>query len=75
MKEVKDLLKVVVDYKKYRNDELLKRENNISSSYVLAKLDFKVIENLKDGISTLQNIEKQLNDLQERIIKRNREEI
>ena len=41
---------------------------NINSNYILAKRDFRVIENIEDTIETLTYIIDKLEDCQERII-------
>lgn len=53
--------------------ELNDKKKNINSSYTLAKLDFVVIENYTDCIYVYDKIVEELIELQERIIKRNRE--
>lgn len=72
MYSVNDLLNVVEKYIKNDKEELAKRKNNISNNYILAKNDIKAIENFEDSKKVCENIEKQLNDLQQRIVNRNR---
>jgi len=61
--------------KTIEKDEAIVKEkkSNINSNYTLAKLDFTIIENYEDSIKTYNIIIEELNKLQERIIKRNRE--
>lgn len=58
------------DYEK----EIKEHKNNIHSNYTLALLDIRVIENKQDTLNTYNNILKELEQLQDRIIKRNRGE-
>lgn len=53
-------------------EEINKRKNNINSNYLLAKLDFLAIENYTDSVETFNKIIDEITDLQDRIIKRNR---
>ena len=48
------------------------KKNNISNSYMMAKHDFRCIENMTDALATYEHISDLLNELQERIIERNR---
>ena len=70
--EICELRKIIKDEMKKREKELQQRKTNINNNYELARLDFIVIENLTDNINTLQCIDEELDDLQNRIIKRNR---
>lgn len=67
--KTKNLLVSYILIKKEK--DLKERKQNINKNYELAKLDFIVIENITDSISTLQSIEADLEDLQNRIRKRN----
>lgn len=73
--ETMELIKIMKAEREKRNNDLYNRKHNINQHYFLAKLDFKVIDNYNDSIQTLDKIIKELEDLQERIIKRNRERI
>ena len=53
------------------NTSLEGRKQCISNLYTLAKLDILTIENINDEISTLEGILDDLNELQERISRRN----
>ena len=55
------------------NTSLEVHKQCISNLYILAKLDILKIENINDEISTLEGILDDLNELQERIIRRNTE--
>lgn len=48
------------------------RKNNINHRYDLAKHDFRYIENMEDAIETYEYIIEQLEELQDRIIERNK---
>lgn len=73
MFNIKDLIKLLEDYKKQDIEKLEKLKNNISSTYLLAKNDFRTIENYEDSIKTLDYVIDMLNILQQRIIERNTE--
>lgn len=70
----KDMIIVVKqsidDYEK----AIKENKKNIHNDYVLALLDIRVIENKQDTLNTYNNILKELEQLQDRIIKRNRGE-
>ena len=53
--------------------ELNKRKHNIHKDYLMAKQDFTVIDNYTDCIYVYDKIVEELKNLQERIIKRNKE--
>lgn len=69
--QVYELRKIIKDEIEKKEKELKEIKQNINSNYELARLDFTVIENMKDSINTLQCINEELEDLQHRIRKRN----
>ena len=71
---MKEIIKELIQLKNKKADELNKRKNNINSNYELAKLDFTAIENYNDSVETLRIIIEELEELQKRIIKRNKGE-
>lgn len=75
MMDIKEIIKIIKDEKEMRLIEIKNRKNNINSNYLMAKHDFRVIENLEDSVETLGYLIEQLNDLQERIIDRNNQRI
>ena len=69
----------IIDLKDIFEKEIKEEENkikekrvNINSNYTLAKLDFKIIENMEDSLKTFKKIVEELDKLQERVIQRNR---
>lgn len=70
--QVNELIKIIKDEKEKAGKELDERKNNISKKYELAKFDFVVIENINDKEDTLRCIIEDLEELQKRIVKRNR---
>lgn len=69
--QVYELRKIIKDEIEKKEKELKERKQNINKNYELARLDFIVIENISDSINTLQCIDEELDDLQNRIRKRN----
>lgn len=47
------------------------KKNNIAHDYFFAKHDFRCIENMRDTLATYEHVLELLNDLQQRVIKRN----
>lgn len=74
MNEVRDLLDVIRKQINNCEEELVKRKKNIHSDYFMAKVDIKIIENFEDHKETLKYIKEELEELQKRIVKRNRGE-
>lgn len=72
--ETKQLINIVGDTIKKDMQKLKYLKDNISSSYLLAKQDFITIDNYEDSIETLAKVLNQLEELQKRIIKRNKGE-
>lgn len=72
--EIKDLIKIIKEVKEKDEIKLEERKRNISSDYIMAKLDFTIIDNFADSVETLRVIINELEELQERIIKRNKGE-
>ena len=62
-----DIKKIIEQDEKSLKDKM----ENISSSYMLAKLDFITIDNLKDSIETYNKVLLELEDLLQRRISRN----
>ena len=58
--------------KTLKETDLKNRKNNINSNYMLAKHNFRVIDNIEDSIETLIDIIDKLEQLQDRIAERNR---
>ncbi len=69
--QVKDLIGTLEKMIKQDEDTLKTRKENINSNYELAKLDFLVIDNLTDSISTYKKALCEVQKLQQRIIDRN----
>ena len=70
--ECKELINFIKEVKEQKQKQLEQKKHNINNNYQLAKLDFIVIDNLKDNITTLDGIIDELEGLQKRIIKRNK---
>lgn len=70
--ECRELINLIKEVKEQKQKQLEQKKHNINNNYQLAKLDFIVIDNLKDNITTLDKIIAELEGLQERIIKRNK---
>lgn len=71
MKTINDIIKELTEHKEERTRELDWRKNEIHNTYILAKHDLLVIENMQDSENTLNKIIDELQELQKRIIKRN----
>ena len=74
MKAINDIITELTEHKEERTRELSWRKNEIHNTYILAKHDLMVIENMQDSENTLSKIIDELKELQNRIIKRNRQE-
>lgn len=70
--KIKEIITLIKQEKTLKEIELKNRKNNINSIYILAKYDFIVINNIEDSIETLTDIIDKLEQLQDRIIKRNK---
>lgn len=70
--EIKEMITLIKLEKTLRETDLKNRKNNINSNYMLAKHDFRVIDNIEDSIETLIDIIDKLEQLQDRIAERNR---
>ena len=70
--QVYELKKVVENELAELKKNLKEKKSRINSNYSLAKLDFITIDNIEDAIDTLEHIIYKLEDLQERIIDRNK---
>ena len=71
MKTIKDIITELTEYREERTKELNWRKNEIHNTYILAKHDLLVIENMQDSENTLNKIIDELQELQKRIIERN----
>lgn len=71
IKQIRNIIESEMNLEKKKNEEL---KDNISSSYLLAQMDFITIENREDCIDTYNSIINLLDDLQQRIISRNMRE-
>lgn len=69
---LQELIRIVKKDIKDEKECLEDKKNNISNSYFMAKHDFRCIDNMEDCLETYEYILDRLNDLQERIIERNR---
>ena len=70
--EIKEMITLIKQEKTLNEINLKNRKNNINSKYMLAKHDFRAIDNIEDVIETLDYIIDKLKDCQERINERNR---
>ena len=70
--EIKEMITLIRQEKTLKEINLKNRKNNINSNYMLAKHDFRVIDNIEDSIETLTDIIDELEQLQNRIVERNR---
>lgn len=70
--ECKEMIKIVENAIKEKELKIKEKKQNINSNYTLAKLDFTVIDNMEDCLKTFNEVLKELNKLQNRIIERNR---
>ena len=61
--EIKEMITLIKQEKTLKN-----RKQNINSSYMLAKHDFRCIENIEDAIEIIDDLE----ELQNRVVARNR---
>lgn len=75
MNDIKKLIKELDEIKNKEEEEIKRRKSNINNDYTLAKIDFVVIENINDNIETLNKIIAELEELQQRRIKRNTKNI
>lgn len=66
-----DIVKLVREVKEKDKKIIEEKKHTISSDYMMAKLDITVIDNYTDTVETLERIEKELNELQDRILARN----
>lgn len=72
MKTINDIITELTEHKEERTKELNWRKNEIHNTYILAKHDLLVIENMQDSENTLNKIIDELQELQKRIIERNK---
>lgn len=72
---LQNLIRMVEKDIKEEKECLEDKKNNISNSYMMAKHDFRCIDNMEDCLETYEYILDKLNELQDRIIERNRVDI
>ena len=72
MKTIKDIITELTEHREERTKELNWRKNEIHNTYILAKHDLLVIENMQDSENTLNKIIDELQEPQKRIIERNK---
>lgn len=70
--QLKDLIYMFEKEIKEQENKIKEKRVNINSNYTLAKLDFRIIENMEDSLKTFKKILEELDKLQERVIQRNR---
>lgn len=70
--EIKEMITLIKQEKTLKEITLKNRKQNINSSYMLAKQDFRCIENIEDTIETYNEIIDDLEELQDRVVERNR---
>ena len=73
--ELKEIISLLEEQKYIEKEVIDLKMNNISSSYNLAKQDFRFIENMEDVLETLCYVIEKLKDCQERIVERNKVDI
>lgn len=73
--EIKEMIEIVKKERDMKKIHVKNRKSNINSSYDLAKHDFRCIENMEDVIETYDYIIEQLEELQDRIVERNKIDI
>ncbi len=69
---LQNLIRMVEKDLKEEKECLEDKKNNISNSYMMAKHDFRCIDNMEDCVETYEYILDKLNELQDRIIERNK---
>lgn len=69
---LQELIRIVESYVKDKKECLEDKKNNISNSYMMAKHDFRCIDNMEDCVETCEYILDKLNELQDRVIERNK---
>ena len=67
-----ELIKKVEEAIEDTSSRLESKKNDIYSNYLLARLVFTYIDNMCDSVSVYKHIKELLDDLQQRIIDRNR---
>lgn len=72
---IKEMIEIVEKERDMKKIHVKNRKSTINSSYDLAKHDFRVIENMEDVIETYDYIIEQLEELQDRIVERNKIDI
>lgn len=70
--EIKEMIEIVKKERDMEKIHINNRKNNINHSYDLAKHDFRCIDNMEDVVETYDYIIEQLEELQDRIIERNK---
>ena len=69
-----DLIRTIDKMIEEKEEKIKDKKEHINSNYILAKIDFTTIDNMTDVVETLKKIKPQLDELQNRIIKRNKGE-
>lgn len=69
---LQELIRIVERDIKDEKECLEDKKNNISNSYMMDKHDFRCIDNMEDCLETYEYILDKLNELQDRIIERNK---
>lgn len=69
--DLQELIRLVEKDIKLEKECLEDKKNNIAHDYFFAKHDFRCIENMTDVLATYEHVLKLLNDVQQRVIKRN----
>ena len=70
--ELRQLIKLIEEQKELEKECIENRKHNINKDYYMAKHDFRCIENMEDVIEEYEYIINRLNDLQDRVIERNK---
>lgn len=73
--EIREMIEIVKKERDMEKIHVSNRKNNINHSYDLAKHDFRCIDNMEDIVETYEYIIEQLEELQYRIIARNKIDI
>ena len=69
---IQELIKIVEKEIEDKEKNIEVKKTNINSDYTLAKLDFITIDNMQDSLETYKVILLKLNNLQQRVIDRNK---
>lgn len=69
---IDEIIQMLEIQKELRKEEINIKKTNINSNYIIAKNDFRCIDNMEDTYETLDYIIDNLKECQERIIERNK---